>query len=167
MAAIVIANAITPQVANAIEAFATFAFVKKTPPEPVFAPDQPHRIRRLADLLAHEEFAGNQAALGRFLGYSSGAYVRQMLAGERPILEKTIIRVETQKGGKFAGWFSKEAPFTAPAMKLAALFDALPSELRESTYAIMLSQIDFAVATAQSATAVAAQGPTERLLQDH
>jgi hypothetical protein len=48
---------------------------------------------------------GSQAALGRALDLSSGAYIRQMLAGERAISEKTIEAIEALPG--MDGWFSR------------------------------------------------------------
>lgn len=47
---------------------------------------------------------GSQAALGRALGKASGAFVRQMLAGERPISEKTVAAIEALPGMR--GWFT-------------------------------------------------------------
>ena len=71
------------------------------------SPDQDWRRDRLAELLQHEQFGGNKAALGRALGYENGAHVRQMLADERPITEKTVARVHAMLGGKFRGWFDR------------------------------------------------------------
>lgn len=59
------------------------------------------RRKRLQDLADHVE---GKAALGRMLGYKDGAFVRQMIAGERPITEKTIRAVHEKPG--LAGWFS-------------------------------------------------------------
>lgn len=59
------------------------------------------RKKRLQDLA--DKFGGN-APLGRKLGYKDGAYVRQMIAGERPITEKTVVKAESLKG--CAGWFT-------------------------------------------------------------
>jgi hypothetical protein len=56
------------------------------------------RMSELADRM------GGKAALGRMLGYKDGAFVRQMIAGERPITEKTIRAVHEKPG--LAGWFS-------------------------------------------------------------
>lgn len=52
------------------------------------------------------KFEGNKAALGRALGYRDGAFVGQMLRGERPISEKTISQIHALPGG--AGWFSDD-----------------------------------------------------------
>jgi SOS-response transcriptional repressor LexA len=48
---------------------------------------------------------GNRTAFGRRLGYKDGAFVRQMLSGDRPITEKTIRTIEAIPGMR--GWFSK------------------------------------------------------------
>ncbi len=75
------------------------------------------RRGRLQELVDHPDF-GAIAALGRALGYQDGAYVRQMVAGERVISEKTIAKIESLKGGRFRGWFTRPAddlrawPFT-------------------------------------------------------
>lgn len=58
------------------------------------------------------------APLGRALGYKDGAYVRQMIAGERAITEKTIKKAERLPG--CSAWFSQgvekpKAPAAAPA----------------------------------------------------
>ncbi|MBR8084607.1 MULTISPECIES: S24 family peptidase [Burkholderia cepacia complex] len=47
---------------------------------------------------------GNKSAFGRRLGYKDGAFVRQMLSGERPISEKTIRAIEGLAGMR--GWFA-------------------------------------------------------------
>jgi|GEM_PF-1781579 len=61
---------------------------------------QEHRIERLQALVQRE---GGKAALGRRLGYRDGAFIGQMLRGERPISEKTVLLVENLPGYK--GWF--------------------------------------------------------------
>lgn len=71
-----------------------------------------YRLRRFAELLACDEFAGNKAALGRALGWKNGALVWQILSQQRPITEKLIERVESIRGGKYAGWFSGATPST-------------------------------------------------------
>jgi len=63
-----------------------------------------HRRSRLIELLT-ARFEGNKAAMGKALGYSSGAFVRQMLEGERPITEKTVAKVHELPGCK--GWFDR------------------------------------------------------------
>lgn len=68
---------------------------------------QAWRIKRLKE--AVEEFAGgNVSAFGRRLGYKDGAFVRQMLAGTRPIREKTVAAVEALPG--LVNWFSTDVP---------------------------------------------------------
>jgi len=48
---------------------------------------------RINNLMKSCELVGGKAALGRLLGYKDGAYVGQMLRGERPITEKTIAQL--------------------------------------------------------------------------
>jgi len=62
---------------------------------------QKHRRKRLD---AASEKAGGKAALGRLLGYKDGAFVGQMLRGERPVTEETVLKLEAKPG--FRGWFS-------------------------------------------------------------
>lgn len=62
------------------------------------------RRARLQELADH---VGGKAALGRLLGYKDGAFVRQMIAGERPITEKTIKAIHDKPG--LSGWFSSSA----------------------------------------------------------
>lgn len=65
-----------------------------------------YRLRRFQELLDHEEFGGNKTKLGEALGWARGDLVRQILTQHRPITEKLVARVESIRGGKFAGWFS-------------------------------------------------------------
>ncbi|WP_120291011.1 LexA family transcriptional regulator [Paraburkholderia sp. BL23I1N1] len=48
---------------------------------------------------------GNRTAFGKRLGYKDGAFVRQMLSGDRPVTEKTIRAIEALPGMK--NWFSE------------------------------------------------------------
>lgn len=48
--------------------------------------------------------AGNRSEFGRRLGYKDGAFIRQMLSGDRPIREKTIVAIQSLPGMR--GWFS-------------------------------------------------------------
>ena len=73
------------------------------------------RRKRLAELLQHEDFGGVKNALGNALGYTGGAYVRQMIAGERAITEKLVAKIETINGGRYKGWFTGGAETRAPA----------------------------------------------------
>ncbi|MDP9902632.1 S24 family peptidase [Variovorax ginsengisoli] len=63
-----------------------------------FASFRRARLEQLADKL------GGKATLGRKLGYKDGAFVGQMIRGERPITEKTLAAVHALPG--FKGWFS-------------------------------------------------------------
>lgn len=91
-----IAFATDQQVAKAIVAPAT---VKPMDEQKI----QEWRIQRLA-ALANEE--GGKAALGRRLGYKDGAFVGQMLRGERPVTEKTVNAIHALQG--YANWFAGE-----------------------------------------------------------
>lgn len=66
------------------------------------------RIERLAAMVERE---GGKAPAGRKLGYKDGAFVGQMLRGERPITEKTINAVHALPG--YTGWFSTGQGATA------------------------------------------------------
>lgn len=50
---------------------------------------------------------GGQAATGRKLGYRDGAFVGQMLRGERVISEKTVLAAHEIPG--YAGWFDRSS----------------------------------------------------------
>ncbi|WP_343592642.1 S24 family peptidase [Paracidovorax wautersii] len=72
---------------------------------------QSYRKQRLLAAIDHLT-GGNVAAFGRSVGYRDGAFVRQMLSGERAISEKTLRAVEALPG--MSGWFSippANAPF--------------------------------------------------------
>lgn len=69
-----------------------------------------YRKERL-QALVDQKFDGSKAALGRALGYKDGAFVGQMLRGERPISEKTVDQVHGLTVGK--DWFT--GPVTHPA----------------------------------------------------
>jgi len=62
---------------------------------------QTYRVSRLEALVQRE---GGKAALGRRLGYKDGAFIGQMLRGDRPISEKTMQLVDSLPGCK--GWFN-------------------------------------------------------------
>ena len=100
------------------------------------APDQLYRQARLKALSNHPDYRGNRAKLGRDMGLRSGAYVRQMLDGERPISEKRIAQLNAMRGGKFRGWFDRPdassvqggvSPDWVPALsqRLSAALDEL------------------------------------------
>jgi phage repressor protein C with HTH and peptisase S24 domain len=65
---------------------------------------QAWRISRLAEMAANE---GGKAALGRKLGYRDGAFVGQMLRGERPVTEKTVLAAQKIPG--YSTWFDVPA----------------------------------------------------------
>lgn len=98
--AMVIANAIHAQVANAIDVSDSFGGVQE-------GDINAYRVSRLADLLRHDDFGGKKVLLGRALGYKSGAYVRQLMDLERPVTEKLVAKIEAMRAGKFAGWFTR------------------------------------------------------------
>ena len=70
---------------------------------------QEWRAQRLAAMVERE---GGKAPAGRRLGYRDGAFVGQMLRGERPITEKTVLAVHSLPG--YSGWFSNTLPESAP-----------------------------------------------------
>lgn len=72
-----------------------------------------HRKKRMQDFV-NLKFGKNKAALGRALGYLDGAFVGQMIRGERPITEKTISQINALPGG--SGWFEadKQQPWNWP-----------------------------------------------------
>lgn len=76
---------------------------------------QAWRIERLAAMVERE---GGKAPAGRKLGYKDGAFVGQMLRGERPITEKTVLAVHALSG--YAGWFNEGAGELA-SLPVAAL----------------------------------------------
>jgi hypothetical protein len=63
-----------------------------------------YRIARLAAAI-DKVSGGNKSEFGRKLDYADGAFIRQMLAGTRPVTEKTIMQIEALHG--MAGWFAE------------------------------------------------------------
>jgi hypothetical protein len=63
---------------------------------------QAWRVGRLEAMIERE---GGKAAAGRKLGYKDGAFVGQMLRGERPITEKTVAAAHALAG--YSGWFDR------------------------------------------------------------
>lgn len=74
---------------------------------------QDWRVSRLQAMVERE---GGKASTGRRLGYRDGAFVGQMLRGERPVTEKTILAVHALPG--YAGWFDQGAVATQPVSAL-------------------------------------------------
>lgn len=64
---------------------------------------QLHRRQRLESAAVHLT-GGNVTAFGRMLGYRDGAFVRQMLSGNRAVSDKTVRAIEALRG--MAGWFA-------------------------------------------------------------
>lgn len=54
--------------------------------------------RRIALLELAAKQMGGKAALGRALGYADGAFVGQMLRGDRPVTEKTVAALAEVRG---------------------------------------------------------------------
>lgn len=103
-----IAFATDLQVANALIAPATVNYMDEQA-------IQQWRAKRLAAMVERE---GGKAPAGRKLGYRDGAFVGQMLRGDRPITEKTVLAAHALSG--YAGWFDVPAvatvtPALAPA----------------------------------------------------
>lgn len=73
-----------------------------------------YRIQRLKDAIDHIS-KGNKSDFGRKLDMRDGAFIRQMLAGTRPITEKTIRSIEAFHG--MEDWF---APPSKQKQKVSA-----------------------------------------------
>lgn len=84
-----------------------------------------YRAKRLSDLL-RERFDGNKVALGRALGYSSGAFVRQMIDGERPVSEKTVLKIHALHGCR--GWMDQPTQQTGATVVVAQESRPAPNE---------------------------------------
>src|SRR3546814_861014 len=63
------------------------------------------RTERLQEAIVRVS-SGNKTAFGRKLGFKDGAFIRQMLNGERAITEKTVRAIESLQGMK--GWFTPD-----------------------------------------------------------
>lgn len=95
---------------------------------------QEQRRARLADAV-DRLCAGNVTAFGRLLGYSGGAFVRQMLLGNRAVSDKTVRHIESLRGMR--EWFSQapahSAREAAPGFDFGAgpdVYQLFPVELR-------------------------------------
>jgi len=86
---------------------------------------QDWRRQRLHEMALRE---GGNLALGRKLGYTSGAFIGQMLRGERPISEKTVFAAHKLPG--YAGWFD-----ASKAENLPALAESSPTAVRAASSA--------------------------------
>jgi phage repressor protein C with HTH and peptisase S24 domain len=100
-----IAFATDNQVAKALVAPATFKSMDEKE-------IQAWRMQRLEAMVDRE---GGKAAAGRKLGYRDGAFVGQMLRGERPITEKTVLAAHALSG--YSGWFdAQDSAVKVPVM---------------------------------------------------
>ncbi|RIQ55246.1 S24 family peptidase [Bordetella avium] len=106
-----------------------------------------HRVVRLAAAI-DKLSRGNKTDFGRRLGYKDGAFVRQMLAGLRPVSEKTVRAIEDMPGMR--SWFSTgEAP--KPKDADAALpwpFPSIPEDKVRALSPTQLSKLEGALALA-------------------
>jgi len=92
---------------------------------PGMEPEQLQEARRARlKQLRDEKFDGENSSLGRALGHANGAFVRQMLAGERPITEKTVAKVEQLRG--CSGWFLAAAANSGAVATAAIQKDRAP-----------------------------------------
>jgi hypothetical protein len=96
---------------------------------------QLHRRHRLELAVAHLT-GGNVTALGRLLGYRDGAFVRQMLSGNRAVSDKTVRAIEALRG--MEGWFSHQAAAAPPSLGIAepAAYYELTSGDEEAVVAV-------------------------------
>lgn len=126
------------------------------------------RAKRLAELL-NAKFEGNKSALGKALGYQGGAFVRQMIDGERAITEKTVLKIHSLRGCK--GWMNpdslesvvteaepravQEAPEAVELVRFAGRFlDALDPVLLPSARAVLHQFIDGTVGEDEAAVSL-------------
>lgn len=85
---------------------------------------QTYRIARLAAMVERE---GGKARAGRKLGYRDGAFIGQMLRGERPITEKTVMAVHALSG--YSGWMDQSSHAnTAPGSDSPPDVESTPAE---------------------------------------
>lgn len=88
---------------------------------------------RMERLRAAVERAGSLAELGRLLRHRNGTQVGHMLAGRRPITEKTVAAIEALPG--YRGWFHRDK--TAPAPPSGPLADRLRHEQELDPYELI------------------------------
>lgn len=84
-----------------------------------------HAIERVTG--TPEKPEGNQTEFGRRLGYKDGAFVRQMLAGGKPITEKTIRKIEAMPG--MERWFTFMPELESAAAPSATRHKSASSDL--------------------------------------
>lgn len=85
------------------------------------------RLERLQAAIDHRQFGGNVTAFGRALGYRDGAFVRQMVKGERPVSEKTVHAIEALPGMK--DWFRLDRYAVTPNVVSLHVGEPTPSEV--------------------------------------
>lgn len=81
-----------------------------------------YRIQRLKDAIDHIS-KGNKSDFGRKLDMRDGAFIRQMLAGTRPITEKTIRSIEAFHGTD--DWFAPPSKQKQKVSAATTTWDAL------------------------------------------
>lgn len=130
-----VAIATSLQVANATDAIATLAPMKK-------AVDQEWRQERLRALYAHQDFEGRKSELAKALEVTP-SYIGQLERGERAITEKFVSQVESMRGGKYRGWFKKAAAgeLSPEALSVARFFDNFTPERRPQAMMTLLDLI--------------------------
>lgn len=106
-----------------------------------------YRRRRLGDLITLK-YGGELSVFGRAIGYKDGAFVGQMLRGDRPISEKTVAKVQALPGA--LDWFSKPtsdgdtAPPSMARTSLRLVKDAPEGDTRVEPYLPGFEQLSIA-----------------------
>ena len=85
---------------------------------------QDYRRRRLVEL-RDGPFEGNATALGEFLGYKDGAFVRQMISGHRDISEKTVAKITSRH--EYRNWLSGQPNIGSQAATGSSPFATRPT----------------------------------------
>ncbi|MGV0023330.1 LexA family transcriptional repressor, partial [Bordetella avium] len=106
-----------------------------------------HRVARLAAAI-DKLSRGNKTDFGRRLGYKDGAFVRQMLAGLRPVSEKTVRAIEDMPGMR--SWFSTDEEPKPKDTDAAPPwpFPSIPEDKVRSLSPTQLSKLEGALALA-------------------
>ena len=82
---------------------------------------------------------GNRSAFGVLMGWKDGAFIRQMLSGKRAISEKTVRKIEAQKG--MAGWFKPGANHSTGALASQIADEITSREVPEQVLRTMLEML--------------------------
>lgn len=104
----------------------------------LFLPDE-ERVKRLK--IAATRMGGN-AALGRALGYVDGAYIGQMLRGERPITEHVMKAISDIRKLADLFSFSAHGGFALPANDQASDTAPAPGQVPDSRGVAHLKILD-------------------------